>query len=77
MRRQGPPTYCLCMSGIGKNLKKRAKELKLSDAEIARRLGISARRYSHYVTDAREPDFHMLRKIAKLLKLSFDELFAE
>ena len=65
------------MSGIGKNLRKRAKELKLSDAEIARRLGISARRYSYYVNDAREPDFQMLRKIGSVLKMSFNDLFAK
>ena len=65
------------MAGIGKNLRKRAEELKLSDAEVARRLNISPRRYSHYVNDEREPDFQMLKKIAKILKISLDDLFAE
>ncbi|MEJ0010998.1 MAG: helix-turn-helix transcriptional regulator [Alphaproteobacteria bacterium] len=65
------------MTGIGKNLRRRAKELKLSDAEVARRLDISARRYSYYVHDAREPDFQTLKKIAKVLKISLDDLFAD
>lgn len=63
------------MAGIGKNLRKRAKELKLSDAEIARRLGISPQRYGNYVQDIRQPDFAMLKKICKVLNISYDDLF--
>jgi len=65
------------MSGIGKNLRKRSKYLNLTDAEVARRIGISARRYSYYVTDQRQPDFAMLKKICKVLRISYNELFAE
>jgi len=65
------------MGGIGKNLRKRAKELGLSDTEIARRIGIPQRRYSNYVNDQREPDFRMLKKICNVLGVSYDYLFSE
>ena len=65
------------MPGIGKNLKKRAKELGLSDSEIARRLGVEQRTYSGYVNDQREPNFRTLKKICKVLDVSYDYLFSE
>ncbi len=65
------------MSGIGKNLRKRAKQLKLNDAEVARRVDIGPERYGNYVRDKRQPDFDTLRKICKVLRMSYNDLFAE
>ncbi|MDG1287023.1 MAG: helix-turn-helix transcriptional regulator [Rickettsiales bacterium] len=65
------------MSGIGENLRKRARELGWSDAEVARQVGISQQRYSRYVKDDREPDFATLRRICEVLELTFDEAFAQ
>jgi len=51
--------------------------MKISDAEVARRLNIDPKRYSHYVNDKRQPDFAMLKKICKVLRISYNDLFAE
>jgi transcriptional regulator with XRE-family HTH domain len=63
------------MRGIGKNLRKRAMELGISNAEAARRMGIDPGRYGHYVTDRCAPSFQMLRKIREVLGVSYDYLF--
>lgn len=52
---------------IGKRLRERAKELGLSNAEVARRCGLSARRYGNYVTDRRAPDLSTLVLICTAL----------
>ena len=52
------------------NLRLRAKELGLANAEVARRVGLSERRYAHYVTGRNEPDLAMLIKIADVLQSS-------
>ncbi len=49
------------------NLKKRAQELGISNAEVARRAGLSERRYGNYVSGRREPDLATLTKIASVL----------
>lgn len=55
-------------------LRERAAELGISNAEAARRVGLSERRYGHYVTDLREPDLATLVRIAKILETTPDEL---
>lgn len=62
------------MAILGKNLRKYSGELGLSDAEAARRVGLSERRYSHYVSDDREPDLATLVRIAKALAVTPNEL---
>ncbi|WP_332713829.1 helix-turn-helix domain-containing protein [Pelagibacterium mangrovi] len=49
------------------NLRKRAKQLGISNAEAARRCGLSERRYAHYVQGIREPNLATLVKIARFL----------
>ena len=56
-------------------MRRRAKELGRSDAEIARRAGISARRYSNYVNDKREPDYDLLLKICTALDATPNYVF--
>lgn len=58
------------MRGVGSRLRRRAAELGLSDAEVARRVGITPRRYGNYVTDAREPDFATLVGICQALQMT-------
>lgn len=41
--------------------------LSLADAEVARRAGLSERRYGNYVSGIREPDLATLSKIATAL----------
>lgn len=55
------------MEGFGKRLRARAKELELSDSEVARRLGLGQSRYAHYVNGTREPDHGTLVRICHLL----------
>ena len=50
------------------NLRKRAEQLGLSHAEVARRTGLSERRYGNYVTGRREPDLALLVRIAEVLQ---------
>jgi len=64
------------MEGIGDRLKSRAAELGLSGAEVARRAGLTATRYGHYVQDIREPDLATLVRICRVLGLRPDVLLA-
>ena len=63
------------MEVFGKQLRKRSKELGFSDAEVARRSGISERRYSNYVRNIREPDYATLLRICRTLNATPNELF--
>ena len=65
------------MDIFANNLKKRAETLGLSNAEIARRIGLSERRYAHYVSGRNEPDLALLLKIAEVLNSSVEELLTE
>ncbi|KQZ18196.1 hypothetical protein ASD50_22105 [Mesorhizobium sp. Root552] len=62
------------MQQFGNNLRRRARELDFTDAEVARRVGISERRYGFYVTGDREPDLATLLRIADILQADADRL---
>jgi transcriptional regulator with XRE-family HTH domain len=62
------------MDVLAKALQKRAQELGLSHAAIARRVGISERRYGHYVAGRNEPDLAMFARIARALQTTPNEL---
>ena len=62
------------MSPFCKQLRARGQQLELSDAAIARRLGISQSRYTNYVNGHREPDFTMLARICLVLNTTPNEL---
>ncbi len=55
------------MVTLGKQLRARAQALDLTDAEVARRAGLAARRYGHYVSGYREPDLQTLTRICTVL----------
>ncbi len=55
-------------------LRQRAEELGISQAEAARRSGLSEHRYGHYVRGIREPDLATLARIAKALQTTPNEL---
>jgi transcriptional regulator with XRE-family HTH domain len=59
---------------LGNNLQKRARELGLSDAEVARRLGLGQSRYANYVSGTREPDFATFTRICQVLQITPDQL---
>ncbi|QYZ68541.1 helix-turn-helix domain-containing protein [Neotabrizicola shimadae] len=62
------------MDIFAKNLKARAAQLGISNAEAARLCGLDERRYANYANDQREPDLVTLVKIARVLNISADEL---
>jgi transcriptional regulator with XRE-family HTH domain len=62
------------MNTFATKLRKRAEELGISNAEAGRRIGLSERRYAHYVSGAREPDLATLVRIAKVLETTPNEL---
>ena len=64
------------MEPFATNLKKRAEELGLSNAEVARRAGLSERRYGNYVSGRREPDLATLVRIAQVLDSTPDRLLS-
>ena len=62
------------MEPFSSNLKRRAEQLGISNAEVARRTGLSDRRYGNYVSGVREPDLATIVRIATILETSVDEL---
>jgi transcriptional regulator with XRE-family HTH domain len=62
------------MELFAKRLRDRARQLELSDAEVARRAGLAERRYGHYVRGSREPDFATLMRICAVLDLTPNDL---
>jgi transcriptional regulator with XRE-family HTH domain len=62
------------MDRFAKNLKSRAAELGVSNAEVARRAGLSERRYGNYIVGRREPDLQTLVRIAEVLETTPDVL---
>lgn len=55
------------MQVFADNLRKHADALGIPHAEIARRAGLTARAFSHYVTGEREPNLPTLVRMAAVL----------
>ena len=55
------------MDILSKRLRERAKQLGISNAEAARKIGLEERRYAHYASGRREPDLATLVNIAREL----------
>ena len=64
------------MEGLGQRLRRRARELGLSDAEVARRAGLTTTRYGHYVSDYREPDLVTFGRICRVLGMTPNDILA-
>jgi transcriptional regulator with XRE-family HTH domain len=62
------------MDLFAKRLRDRARELGLSDAEVARRAGLAERRYGHYTRGVRQPDFQTLLRICHVLGITPNDL---
>lgn len=72
VRRMGNSLFL--MEQFARRLKDRARQLGLSNAEVARRVGLSERRYGHYVRGVREPDFGTLVRICSVLDVTPNDL---
>ncbi|MGB3645016.1 MAG: helix-turn-helix transcriptional regulator [Mesorhizobium sp.] len=59
------------------NLRRRAEELGISNAEVARRAGLTERRYGNYVSGRREPDLATLVRIASVLATTPNDLLTD
>lgn len=55
------------MDTFAQRLRERAKQLGISNAESARRIGLEERRYAHYASGRREPDLATLKSISESL----------
>jgi transcriptional regulator with XRE-family HTH domain len=62
------------MDRFSKNIRQRASDLGLSHAEVARRAGLTERRFGNYVAGIREPDLATLVRISEALNTSPDVL---
>ena len=62
------------MDVFAKQLREKAANLGITHAEVARRSGLSERRYGHYVSGIREPDLATLVRIAQTLQTTPDAL---
>lgn len=59
---------------IGLKLKELRKSLNRNQEEVARAIGISRARYSHYENDRVEPDIELIKKIATYYDVTTDYL---
>lgn len=62
------------MNGLGGRLRARARELNLTDSEVARRANVGQTRYANYVTGRHEPDLATLARICGVLGVSPSQL---
>ena len=62
------------MGVYGERLRARARLLGLTDAEVARRLGLAQSRYANYVNGNREPDLATFARICRALATTPDEI---
>ena len=62
------------METFAQRIRERARELGLSDAEVARRAGLSERRYGYYATGEREPNLATLVRICEVLATTPNDL---
>src|SRR5467141_1166877 len=62
------------MQVFAQRIRERARELGLSDAEVARRAGLSERRYGYYSTGEREPNLATLTRICEVLAATPNDL---
>lgn len=59
---------------LGDKIKKKRKELKINQDEIANMLNITRQSYSAYETNKHQPDLNTLKQICKILDISADYL---
>lgn len=58
------------MMEIGERLRRQARYLGITDAEVARRCGMDTSRYHHYVKGRHKPDYATLLKICDALGIT-------
>lgn len=76
-RRAGAGEHIVRMESLPQRLRRRAVELGLSDAEVARRAGLTERRYGHYTAGQREPNLGTLVRICGVLGVTPNDLLLD
>lgn len=64
------PDHFVLMEAFAQRIRKRAADLGMSNAEVARRLNMGERTYGHYVAGDRQPNLETLIRIANVLLTS-------
>lgn len=65
------------MKTLGSRIRARRKELKLTQEDVAKKVGVSAVAIGHWEKDVNEPSGSNLHALAKTLKISIDELLQD
>ena len=60
-----------------KNLIKLRKEAKMTQTQLAEKVGVNSNTISQYELGKREPNLEILKKITQVLDCSFDDLVKE
>ena len=60
---------------IGDNIKKARKDLKITQAEMAKSLLMTQQQYSRFENGVFELNYEQILKISKLLKITPNEIF--
>lgn len=63
------------MHSFGNNLKIYRLEKKLTQKQLGELVGFSARTVSDWEANNTQPDINTIKKIVKILNITFDELF--
>ena len=63
------------MVKIGKNIKRFRRECGLTQAELAKKLGVTCQAVSKWETQMNSPDIALIPRIAQVLGVSIDALF--
>jgi DNA-binding XRE family transcriptional regulator len=59
---------------FGTNIKRIRKERGMTQEEMAKRLDIAQATYCQFETNAKAPNIYLANEIAKILKVSLDQL---
>lgn len=62
---------------LGENILERARQLSLSQKELATLIGVTDTTMSRYINGTREPKIEVLSNLATALKTSVDELIGQ
>ena len=62
---------------VGKNIKQLRLHKKMTQSQLAERLGVSSQAVSKWEKDINAPDIALLPEIAKIFGVSIDDLFLD
>jgi transcriptional regulator with XRE-family HTH domain len=62
------------MTSFGSRLRARGRQLKMSEAQIAKHLGLSRACYANYLNGQGERDFTLLLRLCQVLRITPNEL---